>query len=373
MRAYSHGLVASALSAALTVGLATAAGPAAGAAGAGGSTSAEAALQVQAQELAGEIEADGRNLDRIAETLDAAQIRSQQLTTHLGALRATVAKTTAQVTTARTALREQAVISYVAGGSALTTNVPDRLGSDPSVTVSYAEIVAGGQRRAVAAYRAVLARPDPRVEAGCPRQRSGRPDRRRTAQRPSRRRRRPGRPTGGPGAGPGAADRPRRPGRGCSGAGGAGRGAGHAGAPGPAPASCDGGRLCGSTRCEEARPVTLAAAPTGRRPRRPAVGSTSASGAPAASASTRPASTPAPTRPVRRSTAAPRQTTAPHPTPGPRQAPAPTATRPPSTPRRQHLVHGLPRRPRPHGRCEPPRRRPHHEPPPHPGRPPHLR
>ena len=119
-----------ALSATLTVGLATtAAVPAARAAGAGGSTGTEeAALQVQAQELAGEIEADGRNLDRIAEALDGAQIRSQQLTTHLGALRATVTRTTAQVTVARTALREQAVISYVAGGATLTTNVPDRIG-----------------------------------------------------------------------------------------------------------------------------------------------------------------------------------------------------------------------------------------------------
>ena len=113
------------------MGLATAAGPAARAAGAGRlHAAAEAALQVRAQELAGEIEADGRNLDRIAETLDAAQIRSQQLTTHLGALRATVAKTTAQVTTARTALREQAVISYVAGGSAADHQRP-RPAGDP--------------------------------------------------------------------------------------------------------------------------------------------------------------------------------------------------------------------------------------------------
>jgi cell wall-associated NlpC family hydrolase len=148
-------LVATASSVALMVGLATVVAPAANAAEKSGPTSGEA-LQVEAQELAGEIEADGRNLDRIAEALDAAQIRSQQLTTRLRSLQATVARTTAQVAEARTALRDQAVISYVAGGASLITNVPDRMTSDPSLTVSYAEIVAGGQRRAVAAYRAVL-------------------------------------------------------------------------------------------------------------------------------------------------------------------------------------------------------------------------
>ena len=322
MRAYSRGLVASALSAALTVGLATVAVPAARAAGAGGSTGAEAALQVQAQELAGEIEADGRNLDRIAEALDGAQIRSQQLTTHLGALRATVARTTAQVTVARTALREQAVISYVAGGAALTTNVPDRIGSDPSVTVSYAEIVAGGQRRAVAAYRAVLAlqtRESKQVAlASAQAARTVvelRSDRAAAAAALAARQAALGQVQGQltvlvaqvEAAQEQAAraavqatlarqDQPPPP----------------AMAVGPAGPPVAGGR---------ARAVTVAVAPT------PAAGSASTTGASPASAATRPASTPAPTRPVRRSTPAPRQTAAPDPTP------APTAPRPPPTPK----------------------------------------
>jgi cell wall-associated NlpC family hydrolase len=150
-------VVAAALGAALTLGTATAASASPGSDGPPGAAASEQALRIQAQELAGEIEADGRNLDRIAESLDAAQIRSQQLTARLRSLQAAVARTALQVGAARTELREQAVISYVAGGAALISNVPDRVGSDPSVTVSYAEIVAGGQRRAVAAYRAVLA------------------------------------------------------------------------------------------------------------------------------------------------------------------------------------------------------------------------
>jgi peptidoglycan DL-endopeptidase CwlO len=321
VRLYSRGLVASALSAALTVGLAAAAVPAARAAGGGGSTSTEAALQVQAQELAGEIEADGRNLDRIAEALDAAQIRSQQLTAHLGALRATVARTTAQVTVARTALREQAVISYVAGGAALTTNVPDRLGSDPSVTVSYAEIVAGGQRRAVAAYRAVLAlqtRESKQVALASAQAAQTvvelRSDRAAAAAALATRQAALGQVQGqltvlvaqveaaqeqaARAAVQATLARQDQP-------------------PPPAMAVASAGPPVAASR---ARPVRLAAAPTA------AAGSAATTGVSAASTATRPTSAPAPTRPVPRSTTAPRQTAAPDP------APAPTTPRPPSTP-----------------------------------------
>ena len=108
------------------MGLATAAGACGRSSrGRAAPASAEAALQVQAQELAGEIQADGRNLDQLAETLDAAQIRSQQLTTQLRALRATVAKTDGPGHHGQDRrYEEQAVISYVAGGAPLTTNVP---------------------------------------------------------------------------------------------------------------------------------------------------------------------------------------------------------------------------------------------------------
>ena len=64
----------------------------------------------------------------------------------------------ARSTVARANLKEQALLSYLAGG-APTDHPAARTGrgSDPSLTVSYAEIVSGGQRRAVDAYRAVLA------------------------------------------------------------------------------------------------------------------------------------------------------------------------------------------------------------------------
>ncbi|HEY3810838.1 MAG TPA: C40 family peptidase [Acidimicrobiales bacterium] len=152
----ARAVVAAVLTAALITGgsgaaLATQPAPPAG------SAAAEAPLRAQAQELAGQIEADGRNLDQMAEALDAAQIRNQQMTAQLGVLHAAMARTDAQATAAKAALKEEALLAYLAGGAPLITTLPSRTGSDPSLTVSYAQIVAGGQRRAVANYRTVLA------------------------------------------------------------------------------------------------------------------------------------------------------------------------------------------------------------------------
>jgi len=125
--------------------------------GQGSQTSTESALQVQAQELAGQIQADGRNLDQLAESLDAAQIRSQQLALQLRTLRAGIAETDTQVTAAKAALKEEAILAYLSGGAPLITNTSIQPGSDPSLVESYAEIVMGGQRRVVTAYRTELA------------------------------------------------------------------------------------------------------------------------------------------------------------------------------------------------------------------------
>jgi cell wall-associated NlpC family hydrolase len=122
---------------------------------AGGET--ESALRIQAQELAGEIQVEGQNLNRLAEAFDAATIRSQQLGAQLNVLRRKMVQTDAQVAAARAELKAQALLAYLAGGAPLITYIPDRPGSDPALTVSYAEIVAHGQQRAVRAYRTVLA------------------------------------------------------------------------------------------------------------------------------------------------------------------------------------------------------------------------
>jgi cell wall-associated NlpC family hydrolase len=121
------------------------------------STQNQASLQTQAQELAGQIESDGQNLDRVAEALDAAQLRASQLGAQLSTLQATMSHTSGEVTAARAALRQQALLSYVAGDAPIVSFVPGAAGADPSLTASYAEIVAGSQRRAVTTYRTVLA------------------------------------------------------------------------------------------------------------------------------------------------------------------------------------------------------------------------
>ena len=126
--------------------------------GAGGSAGrVESALRIQAQELAGEIQSEGVQLDQLSEAYDAAHLRSQQLESKLQVLRTQMTKTDRQVTVARADLKEQALLAYLAGGAPLITELPGQPGSDPSLTVSYAQIVSGGQRRAVDAYRAVLA------------------------------------------------------------------------------------------------------------------------------------------------------------------------------------------------------------------------
>ena len=116
-----------------------------------------ASLQVQAQELAAQVQADGRRLDQMAESVNAAQIRSQQLNEQLATLQAQMADTGTKATTVKAALKEQAVMSYVIGGAPAVGSPPSETGTDPSLAISYAEIVSGSQKRALDAYRSALA------------------------------------------------------------------------------------------------------------------------------------------------------------------------------------------------------------------------
>ena len=166
-----RGVRAFAAAAAIAV-TATVGGPAAWAAdsGTGGSGSAssgtgasgttQASLQLQAQELAAQIQADGRRLDQMAEAVNAATIRSQQLTAHMATLHAEMAQTESKTASAKAALKQQAVLSYVVGGAPAVKSLPGSPASDPSLAISYAEIVTGGQKRAVDAYKAALAEQD---------------------------------------------------------------------------------------------------------------------------------------------------------------------------------------------------------------------
>ena len=122
-----------------------------------GAAPTEASLQLQAQELAAQIQADGRQLDKMAEAYNAAVIRGGQLATQVAGLKAESAKTAEQANQVRTALREQAVLSYVVGGAPLVGSVPGDPTQGRNLALSYAEIVSGGQKRALAAYRQVMA------------------------------------------------------------------------------------------------------------------------------------------------------------------------------------------------------------------------
>ena len=113
-------------------------------------------LQIQAQELAGQIAANGRSLDELSASYEAAQIQYQKLSTQQAALRQQMVVAEAAVAAARQALKDQALLAYLAGGAPIINYVPGHPGLDPSLTVSYAEIVAGGQKDAVEAYRATL-------------------------------------------------------------------------------------------------------------------------------------------------------------------------------------------------------------------------
>ncbi len=129
------------------------------ASGAAPSTSGatQASLQVQAQELAAQIQADGRRLDQMAEAVNAATLRSQQLTARLAALQTEMDQTQAKTAAAKDALKQQAVMSYIVGGAPAVTSVHSGPASDPSLAISYAEIVTGSQKRAIDAYRSALA------------------------------------------------------------------------------------------------------------------------------------------------------------------------------------------------------------------------
>ncbi len=114
------------------------------------------ALRVKAQELAGQIAADGRTLDELDASYQAAEIAYRQLTARQAALQRSMAAAAASVASARKVLKDQAILAYLAGGAPVITYIPDRPGLDPSLTVAYAEIVAGGEKDAMQTYRATL-------------------------------------------------------------------------------------------------------------------------------------------------------------------------------------------------------------------------
>ncbi len=154
-----------ATSAALTLALSLA-GPgmawAAGAGGAnggggsaGGTSGSEASLQIQAQELTGQIEANGVQLDQLDEEYNAAELQYLQLGSQVAGLEKAMAQTDRTAAAAKQELKNQAVLDYITGGAPVITHIPV-LPSNPDLATSYAEIIAGSQERAIEAYHQVM-------------------------------------------------------------------------------------------------------------------------------------------------------------------------------------------------------------------------
>jgi peptidoglycan DL-endopeptidase CwlO len=149
-----------AVAAALTLAVTMAGSGAASAAGgggqaAGGPPGAEASLQIQAQELAGRIQANGVQLDQLDGAYNAAELQYEQIHAQETRLEKAMAQTARTAAATKQELRSQALLDYITGGAPLITHIP-ALPSDPNLAMSYAEIIAGSQDRALQAYHQVM-------------------------------------------------------------------------------------------------------------------------------------------------------------------------------------------------------------------------
>jgi peptidoglycan DL-endopeptidase CwlO len=114
-------------------------------------------LQIQAQELVGQIQANGVRLDQLDEEYNEAELQYQQLSSQEAALKKSIAQTALLSAATKRALKEQAIVAYITGGTPLVTRASESAGSDPNLATSYAEIISGGQQRAISEYRSALA------------------------------------------------------------------------------------------------------------------------------------------------------------------------------------------------------------------------
>jgi cell wall-associated NlpC family hydrolase len=145
------------VTAASVVLVAPLAASAAGSAPSSGPASGAASLQVQAQEIADQVEADGIQLDQLDNLYSAALMRYQSLEARQAQLDHQMAQTARLVAVDRQALEEQALLGYMAGGGPVVPYIPGKAGSDPSLTLAYTEIIGEGRQQALQSYNAALA------------------------------------------------------------------------------------------------------------------------------------------------------------------------------------------------------------------------
>lgn len=115
-----------------------------------------ASLQTQAEELAGQINADDQTLAQLDQSYDAGRIAYAQLQARRVALAGQMAASAQAVATARHALQQDAILAYLTGGAPII-NRPDELGAENAdITLAYASIVAGGAKADEDRYQATL-------------------------------------------------------------------------------------------------------------------------------------------------------------------------------------------------------------------------
>jgi peptidoglycan DL-endopeptidase CwlO len=126
-----------------------------GGGGPAGGSGSDGSLQIQAQELAGQIEANGVQLDQLDEEYNAAELQYLQLGSQVAGLEKAMAQTNRTAAAAKRELKNQAVLDYITGGAPVITHIPV-LPSNPDLATSYAEIIAGSQERAIDAYHQLM-------------------------------------------------------------------------------------------------------------------------------------------------------------------------------------------------------------------------
>ncbi|HWC38558.1 MAG TPA: NlpC/P60 family protein [Acidimicrobiales bacterium] len=104
-------------------------------------------LQAQANALAAQIQAENQQQDRLTEEYDLARIRADSLTPQVEAAKAQVAQNQTLVNAIQSRVREDAVNSFIDGGTNQSTDVLKDTSYDSLLRQQYIDVVAGDQHQ----------------------------------------------------------------------------------------------------------------------------------------------------------------------------------------------------------------------------------
>jgi cell wall-associated NlpC family hydrolase len=110
-------------------------------------------LQAQANALAAQIEAQNAQQDRLTEEYDLARIRADSVSAEVAAAKAQVAENQQRVSSIDARLRQDAVSSFMDGGTAQSTDVFRDARYDSLLRQQYLDVLAGDQHQIVGRLR----------------------------------------------------------------------------------------------------------------------------------------------------------------------------------------------------------------------------